>query len=119
MLVATCHCGSVRLEVPRRPRRLTSCNCSICRRTGALWAYYKVSAVRVIGAPGAMDEYIWGDRMLRLVRCGTCGCVTHSQRIDPAPDSRMGINARNLDPAVIASIPVRHFDGASSWKFLD
>ena len=43
MLTATCHCGAVRVDVPRKPRRLTSCNCSICRRYGTLWAYYKVS----------------------------------------------------------------------------
>ena len=39
MLTATCHCGAVGVDVPRRPRRLTSCNCSICRRYGTLWAY--------------------------------------------------------------------------------
>ena len=41
MLIATCHCAAVKVEVPRRPRRLTECNCSICRRYGTLWAYYK------------------------------------------------------------------------------
>ena len=33
--------------------RLTSCNCSICRRYGTLWAYYNFSEVRVIAARGA------------------------------------------------------------------
>lgn len=31
MLTATCHCGAVRVEVPRRPRSLTNCNCSTSR----------------------------------------------------------------------------------------
>ena len=49
MLTATCHCGALRIEVPRKPSSLTSCNCSICRRYGTLWAYYKASTVRVLG----------------------------------------------------------------------
>ena len=39
MLIATCHCGAVRLQIPRKPRTLTDCNCSICRRYGTRWAY--------------------------------------------------------------------------------
>lgn len=57
MLAATCHCGAVRVEVPRKPRRLTDCNCSICRRYVGLWAYYKASEVRVTSAPGATRDY--------------------------------------------------------------
>jgi hypothetical protein len=33
--------------------------------------------------------------------------------------TRMGVNFRNFDPAVMASIRVRRFDGAKTWKFLD
>jgi hypothetical protein len=47
MLTATCHSGAVRLEIPRKPRQLTSCNCSICRRYGTLWAYYKFHDVTI------------------------------------------------------------------------
>ncbi len=28
MLSATCHCGAVRVEIPRRLERLTHCTCS-------------------------------------------------------------------------------------------
>ena len=76
-LVGTCHCGAVRLVLPSRPRVLVSCNCSICRRYGTLWAYYRAAAVRVEHDAGATDEYLWGDRSIRFVRCARCGCVTH------------------------------------------
>ena len=72
MLAGTCHCEAVRVEVPRRPRMLTNCNCSICRRYGVLWAYYKASDVRVIGNPGATNDTL-GRRALNFVRCTTCG----------------------------------------------
>jgi hypothetical protein len=31
----------------------------------------------------------------------------------------MGVNARNLDPAVLAVIRVRRLDGANTCKYLD
>src|SRR5688572_27281889 len=32
MIRASCHCGAVTIDLAARPERLTSCNCSICRR---------------------------------------------------------------------------------------
>lgn len=119
MLKATCHCGAVSVEVPRRPRSLTECNCSICRRYGARWAYYKASQVRVLAVRGATANYSWGDRWLRFVRCATCGCVMCWERVGRDDADRMGVNARNFAPDAIASVRVRRLDGAATWKFLD
>jgi hypothetical protein len=119
MLAATCHCGAVRVEVPRRPRSLTNCNCSICRRYGTLWAYYKASEVRITRAPGATSEYSWGDKSLTFVRCNTCGCITHWEPIRPQEGGRMGVNARNFEPGSLESVRIRLLDGASTWKYLD
>ncbi|WP_295646245.1 GFA family protein [uncultured Methylibium sp.] len=115
MLSATCHCGAVRIEIPRRPRSLTNCNCSICRRYGTLWAYFPATQLRV---SGATSHYAWGDRLLRFVRCSTCGCITHWERIVPTAGARVGVNARNFDPAVLGPVRIRLLDGASSWKYL-
>jgi hypothetical protein len=119
MLTATCHCGAVRVEIPRKPRRLTSCNCSICRRYGTLWAYYKFHDVTVHAKPGKLVSYSWGDKGLKFVRCATCGCITHWEPVQVKEDSGVGVNARNLEPETIASVRVRHLDGAATWKFLD
>ena len=119
MLTATCHCGTVRVEVPRKPRRLTDCNCSICRRYGTLWAYYKASDVRVVSGRGATRAYSWGEKSLRFVRCGKCGCIMHWEATRPGALSRMGVNARNFEPGAITGVRIRRLDGASTWKFLD
>jgi hypothetical protein len=119
MIEAVCHCGACRLEVPRAPRRLTSCNCSICRRSGSLMAYYKASAVRLKYRLRDVQKYSWGDRWLRFVRCRTCGCFLHWEQVKGKLRDRMGVNARNFDPKVIARTRVRRFDGAMTWKFLD
>ena len=119
MLSGSCHCGAVTVTVPRKPRRLTSCNCSICRRYGALWAYYKPREVRVACAKGKTASYAWGDGSLRFLRCKDCGCVTHWEPVQRDSDGRMGVNARMFDPGIVETVPVRHFDGATTWRFLD
>jgi hypothetical protein len=119
MLTATCHCGNVRVTVPRKPRRLTSCNCSICHRLGALWAYYPVASVKVEAKRGTTDEYVWGDKTLMIVRCKSCGCVSHWAPLKITATSRMGVNARGFERDEIEGIPVRRFDGAVTWTFLD
>src|SRR5262245_7944133 len=62
MLTGSCHCGAVHIEVTVPPQWLIECNCSICRRNGALWARYDVGAVRVTGHPEHTTEYIWGAK---------------------------------------------------------
>jgi hypothetical protein len=105
-VTGSCHCGAVRIAVPRVPEWVASCNCSICRRTGALVAYYPTDEVRV---EGKTETYVTGDRFIRFHHCPTCACHTHWDANPEAlagdlPDgvrdaltSRMGINARLLD----------------------
>ena len=119
MLTGSCHCGAVQIEVPRRPRRLTSCNCSICRRYGVLWAYYQAADVQVRCKRGATESYSWGRRNLNFVRCATCGCIMNWERRKPRKVNYMGVNARNLEPAALGTVRVRLLDGADTWKYLD
>lgn len=103
MLTATCHCGAVRVEVPERPDTVTDCRCSLCRRYGVLWAYYDAPSVRVAAEAAAIDEYVWGRKVLRFVRCRRCGCVMCWQRIVPVEGrTKMGVNARNFEPEALA-----------------
>src|SRR3546814_8445410 len=75
--------GAVLLTLPAAPEKATSCNCSLCRRSGGIWAYYEFGTVSVQGHPGNTEDYIWGDRTLRNVRCKTCGIVTHWEPLEP------------------------------------
>lgn len=112
---ATCHCGAVRIDVPSVPDRLTSCNCSICRRLGSLMAYYGMDEVRI---EGETDTYVWGDRMIAFHRCKVCGCHTHWWPLQPTRN-RMGVNARLLPPEDLAGSRIRRLDGADTWEYLD
>jgi hypothetical protein len=119
MIEGSCHCGSIRITVARVPSTVTDCNCSICRRYGALWAYYKASDVQLRGTRSSMSSYLWGKQRIRFMRCGNCGCITHWEPAGDSRPPRIGVNARNLDPQLLGNVRVRRLDGAKSWKYLD
>lgn len=115
----TCHCGAVKLTLPSTPSVATSCNCSLCRRIGGPWVYFEFGTVEIEGHPEHTVEYIQGDRTLRTIRCRTCGCVTHWEPLDLKPGAKQGVHLGNFDPEFIATVKVRKFDGANTWKFFD
>jgi hypothetical protein len=115
---ASCHCGAIHLEIEAAPETVTDCNCSICRRYGALWAYYRLDQVRIVAPSGATDIYMWDGRTIEFHRCKTCGCVTHWAPIDPSTD-RMAVNARLMAPLVLAAARVRKRDGAGTEEYVD
>ena len=118
MIIASCHCGTVSLAVPAAPETVTVCNCSICRRYGAVWAYFDVDEVEFQPAHLATDTYAWDDRSLAFHRCKLCGCVTHWWPINREGNT-MGVNARLMAPEILAQASVRHLDGAVTEAYVD
>ncbi|MEJ8563194.1 GFA family protein [Yoonia sp. GPGPB17] len=117
MITGTCHCGAVSYVFDDTPKRATSCNCSVCRRLGALWIYAKLPLITV---NGPTFGHARGEKSLAFHSCRICGCTTHWENLNPTePDAYMAVNLRLADPDVAAAIPVRHFDGAETWTFLD
>lgn len=115
----SCHCGAVRMTLPATPTAATSCNCSLCRRIGGPWVYFEFGTVKIEAQPQDTAAYVWGDKTLRTIHCRHCGCVTHWEPLDPQPGAKHGVNLGNFDPALIASVRVRRFDGADTWTFID
>jgi hypothetical protein len=113
-LAGACHCGAVRLEALRAPRQLTDCNCSICRRYGALWAYYSQKTARVRSARGATSAYTRPGGRLEFHHCVRCGCLTHY-----SSGARLALNARMFPPEELAGVRVRRLDGAKSWRVME
>ncbi|MBC3957760.1 GFA family protein [Pseudomonas sp. DOAB1067] len=119
LLAGSCHCGNVRVLIPHLPAHAIKCNCSICLRLGAVWAQYEAGAVTFEGHPQNTSSYVWGQKTLRTIRCKNCGCVTHWEAILPEPGVGVGVNINNFDRELIGMTPVRHFDGADSWAYLE
>lgn len=112
-LVAACHCGCATIRLPHTPDSVTECNCSLCTKTGFRGVYFS-SAELVI--EGEFDSYVRSDlrqAYLATHRCRHCGVVTHWTPLSDPPHERMGVNARLIDPALLAGVPVEQVDGAS------
>lgn len=105
----SCHCGAITVTIKDDPVEASECNCSICRRTGALWTYSSPTCVEVVGKG---IGYVHGDKVLTLFHCATCGVITHWNSVDPDYD-RMGINLRLFDPKLWEPLPRKFVDGAS------
>jgi len=118
MYKGQCHCGNIRFSVTAAPVQLVDCNCSLCRRLGALWAHVPIDSVTVVSADDAINSYVQGDKTLAVKTCKQCGCTTHYETLlDDAVV--MGVNFRMCDPSVISDFTIRKLDGADTWKFID
>jgi hypothetical protein len=114
----SCLCGAVKVTVARAPRSLTQCNCSVCRRYGTLWAYYRRNAVKISAPRGGLRDFARRRGGLRFRHCAACGCVV-SWEAGRGPADRMAVNARLLDHAAMAKVPISVLDGDKSWRVLE
>lgn len=121
MIEGHCHCSRVAVLLPRRPRVLTRCNCSYCRRLNPLFAYYASGTLKIDAPKGSLQRYVWGRGVLFWYRCKSCGCFTHHEpSSNVGPKSRFGINCHMVDPRILEGVLVNLRDGAAdSWKIID
>jgi hypothetical protein len=80
--ISSCHCGSVVLELDLPngivdPRR---CDCSICRRKGAIVASVPLSGIRIIKGQEFLKLYQFNSKTAKHYFCSNCGIYTHHQR---------------------------------------
>ena len=114
-----CHCGAVRFRVASKPLYgLTTCNCSICRRYGALRAHHNLDEVSISTSETSTFQYIWGHKALAFHTCRTCGCTTHYMPVEGIGSTMMGVNYNLVDDTSrLADFPTRDNDGAGTETF--
>jgi hypothetical protein len=79
---AICHCGAVELELSLpdgivNPRR---CDCSMCRRKGAIVASVPLAGIRVVKGSDVLRLYQFNTKTAKHYFCSVCGIYTHHQR---------------------------------------
>jgi hypothetical protein len=105
----SCHCGAVRFCVDAEIDELTRCDCSLCRRRGALMAKVREDALTLLAGEDELTLYQWNTRVARHWFCGRCGIYTfHRKRA--APD-HYGVNVGCLEDFDPAAYPFRAADG--------
>lgn len=79
---ASCHCGAVVLELHLpdgivNPRR---CDCSLCRRRGAVMGMVPLAAIRIVQGQDQLRLYQFNTMTAKHYFCARCGVYTHHQR---------------------------------------
>jgi len=106
---ATCHCGMVELELDL-PEGLVDpkrCNCSICRRKGAVMAYVPLDGLRILRGAEHLKLYRFNSGVAKHYFCSNCGIYTHHQtRSNPTV---YGFNVgclEGVNPCDLDGVPV-------------
>jgi len=111
---ATCHCGAVEIELslPDGLVDVRRCDCSLCRRRGAVAASVPLSGIKIIKGWEALKLYRFNTLTAKHYFCTQCGIYTHHQRRSN-PD-QYGFNVaclEGINPLKIGEIPT--YDGVN------
>lgn len=118
----TCHCENITIEIKKEADEIgdyTECNCSICRRLGALWFGFHPSEVNITTKSEPTVAYVRSAGNIAFHHCQKCGCTTHYETTENCVMDKIAINGRLLEFEEKAQITHKKFDGATSWEFVD
>ena len=106
---ARCHCGEVELELtlPNGLEEVRRCNCSMCRRRGAIAASVTLENLKVVKGEQHLRLYQFNTQTAKHFFCGRCGIYTHHQR--RSNPNQYGFNVACLDevdPFELGDVPV-------------
>jgi hypothetical protein len=110
----TCHCGAVAFEVTLENglENLRRCNCSLCRRKGAVMASVPVGKLRVVKGGEMLSLYQWNTKVAKHYFCKVCGIYTHHQR--RSNPNEFGVNVGCFDDVDLSALgEIKTGDGAS------
>jgi hypothetical protein len=106
-----CHCGRVRFRAEADIATVYDCNCSICAKRGALWAFVKAPQFTLLKGADALTDYQFAKKRIHHVFCASCGIGSFSQGLAPNGEETYAINVRCLDGVDPATLKVRPVDG--------
>jgi hypothetical protein len=112
-MTGECHCGNVQISISRPPAFLYCCNCSLCRKSGALWGYFSAEEVMV---GGHAMHYRRCDKAINkgtLHFCGQCGNTSHWMADADAGTWTYAVNMRIFEASLLKGLPVHYPDGAN------
>ena len=115
MLTLSCLCGQIRTEINKRPDYINECNCTLCSKTGASWAYFHPSDVAIEGTTTGYRRGDKEDPAAEIQFCAHCGSTTHfiltPSAISTFGNVQLGVNMRLADERDLAGIELRFPDG--------
>jgi hypothetical protein len=110
----SCHCGAVTFTVEGDvPGEAIDCNCSHCRRIGALWTFVPAGQFSLNQGDGALTTYTFNTHKLKHRFCTTCGVQGFAEGQDKDGNETRAINLRAVPAADLDTLKRTKHDGAS------
>ncbi len=110
----SCHCGHIKFsfqhdEIDSGLR----CNCSLCRRKGALMSSFILPAagLRIDAKPGSLGLYQFGNSVAKHYFCKTCGIYPFHETLRKPGHFRVNLGC--IDDLDSYNLPVEIFNGKS------
>jgi hypothetical protein len=104
----SCHCGDVVLELdlPDGIVDARRCNCSMCRRRGAVVASVPLSGIRIVQGDDSLALYQFNTHTAKHYFCKRCGIYTHHQRRSVPTEYGYNVGClEGVDPFELGSVP--------------
>lgn len=105
----SCHCGRVRFRLSTQLDNVVVCDCSICRKRGALIHKVEDGALEILTPLDELTTYKFHSNVATDYFCPTCGILPF-RRPRLAPHA-WAVNARCLDDVDLDAIPVKRVHG--------
>ena len=121
MLEGRCHCGQAGWTFKGNVGAVTACNCTVCRRYGALWAYgYEGSKANFFGETQTYTRPGKAEPALEIHFCAACAGVIgyRSLQLEEDGSRKIAINVRLAPPESVLNVPIERFDGLDSFEDL-
>ena len=109
----SCHCQAVSFAVDLDLDQALQCNCSICSKLGAVWAFAPRAKMTLKSGADALGDYQFGKKRLHHRRCQRCGIETFAEGTAPDGTATVGVNLRCLDGVEVEKLTPRQYDGRS------
>jgi len=106
----SCHYGRVRFEIDADLDHVRVCDCSMCRRRGALIRRVEPADFRLLTPLEDLSLYTWHTHTARDYFCPTCG-IQAFRRPRTAPEM-WSVNIRCLEGVDLNAIPVQRLHGS-------
>ena len=109
----SCHCGKIAFEVEGEIGTVIDCNCSMCRRRGALLWMIPRDWLKLTTPASALGTYLFNKKVIQHHFCPSCGIAPYGEGQDAKGNRMAAVNVRCLDGVDVSKLEVMAYDGAS------
>ena len=109
----SCQCGAVAFDVDLDVSGALKCNCSICTRLGAVWAFAPKASFKLKSGAAEQGDYQFGKKSLHHRFCNRCGIESYAEGTMPDGTPTVGINLRCVEGIDVDKLSPKDWDGRS------